>query len=107
MDLVEMAPKSTPLYSIPEMEYHNRIQFTTIHRTPPILPGAVLTLCMGESQRILLLLYFDLQPGKKCHSKVMHRKEVTHSDGSYERKSRGQKLADEMGRGKKIPMVQP
>ena len=31
----------------------------------------------------------------------MHRKEVTHSDGSYERKSRGRKLADEMGRGKK------
>ena len=35
----------------------------------------------------------------------MHRKEVTHSNGSYERKSRGWKLADEMGRGKKIPMV--
>ena len=32
--------------------------------------------------------------------KVMHRKEVTHSDGSYERKSHGQKLADEMGQGK-------
>ena len=31
----------------------------------------------------------------------MHRKEVTHSNGSYERKSRGRKLADEMGRGKK------
>ena len=35
----------------------------------------------------------------------MHRKEVTHSNGSYERKSRGQKLADEMGQAKKIPMV--
>ena len=35
----------------------------------------------------------------------MHRKEVTHSNGSYERKSRGRKLADEMGRGKKkIPL---
>ena len=33
--------------------------------------------------------------------KVMHRKEVTHSNGSYERKSRGRKLADEMGRAKK------
>ena len=33
----------------------------------------------------------------------MHRKEVTHSNGSYERKSRGQKLADEMGQGKKFP----
>ena len=36
--------------------------------------------------------------------KVMHQKEVTHSNGSYERKSRGRKLADEMGRGKKIPL---
>ena len=45
--------------------------------------------------------HFDLRPGQKCYSKVMHRMEVTHSDGSYERKSRGQKLADEMGRGKK------
>ena len=35
----------------------------------------------------------------------MHRKEVTHSDGSYERKSRGQKFADEMGRGKKNPII--
>ena len=35
----------------------------------------------------------------------MHRKEVTHSNGSYERKSRGRKLVDEMGRGKKISMV--
>ena len=37
---------------------------------------------------------------QNCHSKVMHRKEVTHSNGSYERKSRGRKLADEMGQGK-------
>ena len=35
----------------------------------------------------------------------MHRKEVTHTNGNYERKSRGRKLADEMGRGKTIPMV--
>ena len=42
-------------------------------------------------------------PGQKCHSKVMHRKEVTHSNGSYERKSCGRKLADEMGRAKKFP----
>ena len=35
-----------------------------------------------------LMLYFDLRPGQTCHSKVMHRKEVTHSNGSYERKSR-------------------
>ena len=51
------------------------------------------------------VLYFGLRPGQKCHSKVMHRKEVTHSNCSYERKSRGRKLADEMGRGRKIPMV--
>ena len=42
-------------------------------------------------------------PGQKCHSKVMQRKEVTHSNGSYERKSHGRKLADEMGRAKKFP----
>ena len=34
------------------------------------------------------VLYIDLQPGQTCHSQVMHRKEVTHSDGSYEKKSR-------------------
>ena len=49
----------------------------------------------------IYLLYFDLRPGQKCHSKVMHRKEATHYNGSYERKLRGRKLADEMGRGKK------
>ena len=37
--------------------------------------------------------------------KVTHRKEVTHSNGSYERKSRGRKLTDEMGRGKKNPII--
>ena len=36
------------------------------------------------------MLYFDLRPSQTCHSKVMHRKEVTHSNGSYERKSRRQ-----------------
>ena len=49
------------------------------------------------------MFYFDILPGQKCHSKVMHRKEVTHSNGNYERKSRGRKLADEMGRAKKFP----
>ena len=34
------------------------------------------------------MLYIDLQPGQICHSKVMHRMEVTHSDGTYEEKSR-------------------
>ena len=37
-------------------------------------------------------------------SKVMHWKEVTHSNGSYERKSRGRKMANKMGQAK-IPMV--
>ena len=36
----------------------------------------------------VVVLYIDLRPGQTCHSKVMHRKEVTHSDGSYEKKSR-------------------
>ena len=35
----------------------------------------------------------------------MHQKEVIHSNGSYVRKSRGRKLADEMGRAKRIPIV--
>ena len=52
---------------------------------------------------ISLVLYFGLRPGQKCHSKVMHRKEMTHSNGSYERKWRGRKSADEMGRGKIFP----
>ena len=47
------------------------------------------------------LLCFDLLTRPKMPFKVMHRKEATHFNGSYERKSRGRKLADEMGRGKK------
>ena len=47
------------------------------------------------------LLCFDLLTRPKMPFKVMHRKKVTHSNGSYERKSRGRKLADEMGRAKK------
>ena len=33
-----------------------------------------------------ILLYIDLRPGQTCHSKVMGRNEVTHSDGSYGKK---------------------
>ena len=51
------------------------------------------------------MLCFDLLTRPKMPFKVMHRKEVTHSGGSYERKSRGRKLADEMGRGKKDPII--
>ena len=54
---------------------------------------------------VVLLLCFDLLTRPKMPFKVTHRKEVTHSNGSYERKSCGRKLADEMGRGKKkIPL---
>ena len=51
------------------------------------------------------LLCFDLLIRPKMPFKVMHRNEVIHSNGSYERKSHGLKLADEMGRARKIPMV--
>ena len=47
------------------------------------------------------MLCFDLLTRPKIPFKVMQRKEVSHSNGSYERKSCGRKLADEMGRGKK------
>ena len=52
-----------------------------------------------------LMLCFDLLTRPKMPFKVMHRKEVIHSNGSYERKLRGWKLADEMGWARKIPMV--
>ena len=51
------------------------------------------------------MLCFDHLTRPKMPFKLMHRKEVIHSNGSYERKSRGRKLADEMRRAKKIPMV--
>ena len=34
------------------------------------------------------MLYIGLRPSQTCPSKVMHRREVTHSDGSYEKKLR-------------------
>ena len=58
-----------------------------------------------ERPKLRTMLCFDLLTRPKMPFKVMHRKEVTHSDGSYERKSRGRKLADDMERAKKIPMV--
>ena len=57
--------------------------------------GLISFLCLMAYQ----LLCFDLLTRPKMPFKVMHRKGVTHSNGSYERKSRGWKLADEMGRG--------
>ena len=32
-------------------------------------------------RELVELLHIDLRPGQTCHSKVMHRKEVTHSNG--------------------------
>ena len=61
-------------------------------------------LCMSHYSYQFSLRYvlcFDLLTRPKMLFRVMHRKEVTHSNGSYERKSCGRKLADEMGRGKK------
>ena len=55
--------------------------------------------------RLVFILCFDLLTRPKMPFKVIHRKELTHSNGSYERKSRGRKLADEMGQAKKNPMV--
>ena len=34
------------------------------------------------------VMYIDLQPGQTCYSKVMHPKEVTHSEGSYKKSCR-------------------
>ena len=52
------------------------------------------------------MLCFDPLTRPKMPFKVMHQKEGwTHSGGSYERKSRGRKLADEMGQGKKDPII--
>ena len=66
--------------------------------------------CFFQAVVVSILLYrcttcviFWPSTRPKMLSKVMHRKKVTHSNGSYERKSRGRKLADEMGRAKKFP----
>ena len=65
---------------------------------------ASIILLYGFTTRTLLLC-FNLLTRPKISFKVTHRKELTHSNGSYERKSRGRKLADEMERGKKkIPL---
>ena len=49
------------------------------------------------------VLYFDLRPGQTCHSKLMNRKEVTHSSGSYERKSRRCAWLTKWDKVEKIP----
>ena len=57
---------------------------------------------MNQSPFVFTQLYvlcFDFLTGPKMPFKVMHRKEVTHSNGSYERKLRGRKVAYNMGQG--------
>ena len=49
----------------------------------------------------IVIFWHSTRP--KMPFKVIHRKEVTHSNGSCERKLRGRKLANEMGRAKKSP----
>ena len=56
--------------------------------------------CRYEKIDEMKVLYFDLLTRPKMPFRVTHRKEVTHSNGRYERKSRRRKFADEMGRGK-------
>ena len=47
----------------------------------------------------MLVMFWPFDPAKNA----IHQKEVIHSNGGYERKSHGRKLADELGRGKNIP----
>ena len=72
----------------------------------PAFPQICICVYEGPTSKSdVLLLCFDLLTRPKMPFKMMNRKEVTHSNGSYERKLRGRKLADEMGRARKIPMV--
>ena len=57
--------------------------------------------CFRQRTCVAQMLCFDFLTRPKMPFKVVQRKEVTHSSGSYERNSRGRKLADKMGRGKK------
>ena len=59
----------------------------------------VCTINKSTNMNNVWVLCFDLLTRPIMPFKVTHRKEVTHSNGSYERKSRGRKLDDEMGRG--------
>ena len=76
----------------------NRTKIVRYHHHHHVVPFARISVTLS-------LLCFDLLTRPKMPFKVMHRKGVTHSNGSYERKSRDRKYADEMGRGiKKIPL---
>ena len=80
------------------MVYQTKLYFQTI---------LYITYNFGGSMKPLIVfvkeenVVFWPSTRPKMPFKVMHRKEVTHSNGSYERKSRGWKLADAMGRAKK------
>ena len=74
-------------------------------RVIPVTLKMELDTSLFNTQQYKVLLCFDLLTRPKMPFKVMHRKEVIHSNGSYERNSCWRKLADEMGRAKKISMV--
>ena len=67
---------------------HSDFEILTDHLIPARRRDLVIVLKKITDRRIDIVLYIDLRPSKTCHSKVMHRKEVTHFDGSYEKKSR-------------------
>ena len=92
MDLGAMVMKRYSAFPKAHVLFEPHHQINVISRTLVVGGGYPSTCCV-----------LTFWPGQKCHSEVMHRKEVTHSNGSYERKSRGRKLADEMGRAKKFP----
>ena len=82
------------------------IGYVNIHRTDVIANNSTYNnVVFFLVSDLKIVLYFDLLTQPKMPFKVMHLKEVTHSNVSYERKSHGRKLADEMGRAKRIPMV--
>ena len=106
----------------PEQEPHHQMYFSVIPSPGDL--GSIPRRVIPKTQKMVLdvsllntirygsrvkwsnpgkVLCFDLFTRPKMPFKVMHRKEVTHSNGSYERKSCGRKLADKMGRAKKFP----
>ena len=51
----------------------------------------------------LSVVFWPFDPAKNAIPRWCTGRRWTHSNGSYEKKSRGRKLADEMGRAKKFP----
>ena len=81
-------------------KYNRKFKLPPINLILKEIPNQLIIRNQNHKKCCYVLTFW---PCQKCHSKVMHRKEVTHSNGSYERKLRGRKLADEMGRVKKFP----